>query len=229
MLNNIRLRVKYTHRFNSVDIRALDAQTLYIKAPQGSSAADIREVLEREEEKILLMLADAAERYSSIDYQSGCKVLYKGSEITLQFAPLVGYKWRFLKAESILRIDHALRDQAELVLKNFYECQAEEMRIRCKHLALHFGTQPRKISLRWTSSRWGSCSGNGNISLSRALIMAPEEIQDYIILHELCHLVVPAHSKDFYALMKKMDPNFREHHKWLKENGWRLKCFPQKS
>jgi predicted metal-dependent hydrolase len=226
-LSKIRLKVKYTSRNDSLDIRALDAKTLFVKAPQGCSTKDIQDVLKREQDKILAMLADASERFTSIDYRSGGKVLFMGAELTLQFLELEGYVWRFRKPENVLCIDRSHFNNAEIVVKDFYECQAEELRFRCKALAQRHGFAPKRISTRWTTSRWGSCSGNGNISLSRGLILAPREIQDYIILHELCHLKQPDHSMAFYAILEKLDPDYREHQAWLKVNGWKLRCFPQ--
>lgn len=77
----------------------------------------------------------------------------------------------------------------------------------------------RRISLKYNTSNWGSCSSRGNINLSTRLLFAPQEVQDYVILHELAHLVEHNHSDRFWALVKQYMPDYRRHEKWLRENS----------
>lgn len=75
------------------------------------------------------------------------------------------------------------------------------------------------VYLKYNHSNWGSCSVNGNVNLSTRLLFAPPEVQDYIILHELAHLVELNHSDRFWALVEQHMPDYREKEKWLKEFG----------
>ena len=68
-------------------------------------------------------------------------------------------------------------------------------------------------------SRWGSCSSNGTLSFNWRLILAPPEILDYVVIHELCHLTHMNHSKAFWELVESVDPDYKEHERWLRENG----------
>lgn len=223
----IKLIIQHTSRQNTLDIKALDASTLFIKAPRGCSTKEIENVLTHQQEKIRQMLSKTSDRYTSKDYQNGCSVLYLGRSITLQFVDLAGNKWRFLDNENTLHIEQKMQAEIELVLKGFYKARSIILRNRCLELAKQNGFTPTRISLRWTTSRWGSCSTKGSISLSIALIMAPGEIQDYIILHELCHLVHPNHSREFHTLLNKLDTKCKEHLEWLRQNGWELRVWPQ--
>jgi hypothetical protein len=72
-----------------------------------------------------------------------------------------------------------------------------------------YGYQIKKISIRNQRTRWGSCSGNGNLNFSYRIIYLPEELCDYIIIHELCHLGEFNHSRNFWALVAKNVPNYR--------------------
>lgn len=68
-------------------------------------------------------------------------------------------------------------------------------------------------------TRWGSCSSNKTLSFSWRLMLAPPRVLDYVVVHELCHLTYMNHSKEFWAKVASIDPDYREHRKWLKENG----------
>lgn len=71
-------------------------------------------------------------------------------------------------------------------------------------------------------TRWGSCSSNKTLSFSWRLMLAPPRILDYVVVHELCHLTHMNHSKEFWSLVESVDPDYKEHRKWLKENGDKL-------
>ncbi|HHJ50828.1 MAG TPA: M48 family peptidase [Phaeodactylibacter sp.] len=88
--------------------------------------------------------------------------------------------------------------------------------LRDKHFP---GQLFRKVSLRNTKRQWGSCSVGGNISLSIRLLFAPKEVLDYVIIHELAHLIEQNHSDRFWALVEKAMPDYLEKVKWLKEQG----------
>ncbi len=79
-----------------------------------------------------------------------------------------------------------------------------------------------KLNLRRTKRQWGSCSAKGNISLSIRLLFAPPEVLDYVIIHELAHLIEKNHSDRFWALVEKAMPDYREKEQWLKEHGENL-------
>lgn len=85
----------------------------------------------------------------------------------------------------------------------------------------HFGSSLREISLRDNTSRWGSCSSSGSISLSFRLLFMPQEILDYVIVHELAHTKYRSHGPRFWALVEKVVPDHKERRKWLRENGWK--------
>lgn len=80
----------------------------------------------------------------------------------------------------------------------------------------------RNIALKYSHSRWGSCSHNGNINLSTRLLFAPEAVVDYVILHELAHLVESNHSDRFWAVVEQFMPDYPACEKWLKTHG--AKC-----
>ena len=78
---------------------------------------------------------------------------------------------------------------------------------------------PSEIKVRNYKTRWGSCDKKGRLTFNYHLIKAPHAIVDYVVIHELCHIIQPNHSNLFWDEVKKFDSSFKNHKKWLKENG----------
>ena len=76
-----------------------------------------------------------------------------------------------------------------------------------------------RITIRDQKTRWGSCSSKGNLNFNCFLMRAPEEILDYVIVHELCHRKEMNHSAAFWALVGSILPDYRRRQAWLKKNG----------
>lgn len=79
-----------------------------------------------------------------------------------------------------------------------------------------------RISIREQKTRWGSCSSQGNLNFNWRLIFAPEEVLDYVVVHELAHRREMNHSKAFYDIVAAVLPDYKKQKKWLKENGNKL-------
>ena len=82
----------------------------------------------------------------------------------------------------------------------------------------HFQKPVKGVRLKYNHSNWGSCSRSGNINLSTRLLFAPPDVIDYVIVHELAHLVELNHSPRFWNIVEKAVPDYRDKEKWLKEN-----------
>jgi len=88
---------------------------------------------------------------------------------------------------------------------------------RLCELAKKNGFKFNKVSFRWQRTRWGSCSSKNNISLNIKIIRLPSDLQDYILLHELVHIRVKNHSKDFWNELEKYFPNAKKYRKELRK------------
>lgn len=75
------------------------------------------------------------------------------------------------------------------------------------------------ITIRNQRTRWGSCSSKGNLNFNCMLMLAPEAVIDYVVIHELCHRKEMNHSEKFWALVQRHCPNYTQLRKWLKDNG----------
>lgn len=80
------------------------------------------------------------------------------------------------------------------------------------------GVSPKQVRFRKQKTVWGSCNSAGNLSLNLRLVMAPPHALDYVVVHELAHLIHPNHSREFWACVAKFYPTYRESEKWLKDH-----------
>lgn len=90
---------------------------------------------------------------------------------------------------------------------------------RVAYYAGIMGVTYGRIAIRSQHTKWGSCSGKGNLNFNCLLMLTPPEIIDSVVVHELCHRREMNHSKRFYELLRSYYPDYDRCRKWLKENG----------
>ena len=90
---------------------------------------------------------------------------------------------------------------------------------RAAFYAPQIGVTYGRITVRRQRSRWGSCSANGNLSFNCLLLLAPPEVLDSVVVHELCHRKEMNHSSRFYDEVLRVCPDYRKWYGWLRENG----------
>ena len=120
-----------------------------------------------------------------------------------------------------------MRQQARIHLD---AAQEKELRERAKsvlaqrtaYFARQVGVTYGRITVRDQKTRWGSCSQTGNLNFNFRLILAPSEVLDYVVVHELCHRRQMNHSTQFWQEVAQVLPDYRKRKAWLTENGWRL-------
>lgn len=90
---------------------------------------------------------------------------------------------------------------------------------RAAHFARILGVTYGRITVRMQKTRWGSCSAEGNLNFNVLLLLAPEAVVDYVVVHELCHRKFMNHSADFWNCVAEVMPDYKAQKKWLKDNG----------
>lgn len=90
---------------------------------------------------------------------------------------------------------------------------------RVRYYAPMVGVSYGRITIRNQRTRWGSCSGKGNLNFNCLLMLAPPEVIDSVVVHELCHRLQMNHSKAFYQEVYRVFPEYDKWNRWLKENG----------
>lgn len=154
-------------------------------------------------------------------WKEGTEILLRGQPWPLTLTACDGFFTLTIGPESI-RLNRPwsdLRPAAELLLQRLART---ELPPRVHELAARESIAIRSVTIRNQSSRWGSCSDSGRISLNWRLIQMPPAVRDYVILHELMHRRQMNHSPRFWALIRQVCPDYLQHQQWIKTNTARL-------
>jgi predicted metal-dependent hydrolase len=123
-----------------------------------------------------------------------------------------------------LRLAEGGDDAIRQLLERWYRAQArEEIAWRLDAATERAGSEYSGLQIRGQRTRWASCSSNGGMSFNWRLLLAPPEILDYVVEHEVVHLEIHDHSHRFWALLGARCPRYREHERWLRRNGHTLR------
>lgn len=115
--------------------------------------------------------------------------------------------------------ENAIVPMSEEELRELVRAALEDIPARVKRFAPLVGVSYGRITIRNQTTRWGSCSGKGNLNFNCLLMLTPEAIRDYVVVHELCHRLEMNHSSRFWAQVERILPDYRQCRSWLKENG----------
>ena len=108
--------------------------------------------------------------------------------------------------------------ELELLTAQAKQIFSEKVARYAKEMGVTYG----RVTIRHQKTRWGSCSGLGNLNFNCLLLFAPDAVQDYVVIHELCHRKEMNHSDRFWCEVAKVMPDYKVHKKWLKENGRKI-------
>ena len=104
-------------------------------------------------------------------------------------------------------------------LEELFEEAGSDIPVRVRKYAGIMGVSYGRITIRNQKTRWGSCSAKGNLNFNCLLMLAPEDVRDYVVIHELAHRKHMNHSGLFWQEVEAVMPDYREKRRWLKEHG----------
>ena len=155
----------------------------------------------------------------AIPFEPGACFPIRGEELTIAHLDQLRGGIEILSGEKLLRVACS-REHLSRRIHDFLKSEArKDLEAAVKTHCASLGFAPRKVALRDTTSRWGSCSASGALNFSWRLIMAPPFVLDYLAAHEVAHLVHMNHSDDFWAITKKLAPRTDHAEAWLYAHG----------
>ena len=110
-------------------------------------------------------------------------------------------------------------DTIRSLLENWYQAHAEvRLKDKSERLAKVVGVSPSSVAVKTYKSRWGSCSIKGDLTYNWKIILMPHRIIDYVVIHELCHLLEHNHSPQYWKHVERHIPDWKDCRRWLKSN-----------
>ena len=196
--------------------------SLTVRAPKRTPVAEIDSFIQeksnwiiRTREKVKA-IAEIPER----KYEDGEKFLFLGNEYELKLAKP---QRPALKFNNGFSLGSTSQKRAEQVFIRWYKAQAfAVISERTKILSEQYGFKPKQVKISSARTRWGSCSPDGTLNFTWRLVMAPLDVIDYVVIHELVHLRVKNHSGKFWMSVETIYPDYKNQRKWLRENGAKL-------
>jgi len=189
---------------------------IIVRAPYVMAEKRIKLFLFQKNNWIKKTIAKSARKRT---YNKGEKFLYLGKYYYLKFTNNKKRGARILKCFIIANPSFDIKSQVQ----EFYISKSAEIATRLvgQHTR-ELKENNLKIRVKGYKSKWGSCSSKNLLSFDLKLAMLPKEVQRYLIIHELAHLKVGGHGKNFWREVEKNDKNYREHRKWLRWNSHML-------
>ncbi len=163
----------------------------------------------------ILILGTKYQKKYIFDQQQPLRIFVKNQQLFFNY-PQLNSEARSQYSNKTIPSSAAIKKDLEIFLKKIGR---RYLRQKTKNLAQKINVSYSKINLRNQKTRWGSCSGKKTISLNWRLVHYPTQIIDYVIIHELTHLIHPNHSKKFWQQVAQFDPDYKQHRSYLKKYG----------
>lgn len=207
----------------SIGLEINEEGLLIIRAPRSVSLQNIEKAIQSKKtwiERKQKTVNDKNFAYNPKSFIDGEEFLYLGTN----------YKLKINKdAESVFEFKNQFflskkrQVNAKAIFINWYKKQAANIITgRAEYYAKIYGFNYGSIKITGAKKRWGSCTGKNNLNFTWRLILAPIEIVDSVVLHELVHTVIKNHSKKFWAEVYDIMPDYPKYNQWLREKGYLL-------
>ena len=213
----------------TIALQIKDSGELLIRAPFWVSRDSLRSLMHKKQSWIDKKRQFVKQRNKyrvEKRFIDGETFLYLGQAYKLRIIPShpLGL---FLDSEFLLS-QPCLKFARDLFIKWYREEAKKKIKQRVDLYSSKIGASYNKINITCARGRWGSCSMKGNLNFAWRLIMAPLEIIDYVVVHELIHLTEKNHSRNFWEKLEGLFPNYRSCKQWLREKGYLLDIYLRK-
>lgn len=190
-----------------------------VTVPRGGSMAEAHRFAERNTKWLETQFQRLATRPTRPrEWRVGTEILFRGTIVTLE-AGINGETGTIQFGSETIPVADPSGDLRPPIERYLWKLAAMELPPRVIEFAAAHQLTVGRVSIRNQRSRWGSCSRRRTISLNWRLIQTPPSVQDYIILHELCHLRHMNHSHLFWREVERVCPDFQAAERWLKQHS----------
>ena len=189
---------------------------LIVRAPFYASTSDIMRFVEAKQDWIVRKtqeMKQKKEERPKLALQEGETIPYLGRECMI-FRGLT----RKICFDGKAFLLPQSQDADKKLIQWYKKRAAVILQERVATIAESMQVSPAGVKVTSAKTRWGSCSGTDHLNFSWRLIMCPPEVVDYVVVHELCHILHKNHSKSFWESVGRVDVLYQEHENWLKEN-----------
>jgi len=212
-----------TRRRKTASIK-IDEGAVSVVVPQALPQERIQQLLTDKKKWIRekLYLQSQTRPVTSKEYVSGEAFPYLGRNYRLKVVAGSYQPAKLLQGKLVVSMPEAI--QAPNSIRNaivrWYRLHAlDRLKEKTNRYAAVIGKAPTKVDIKTYKSRWGSCHADGRVLYNWKIIMAPNRIVDYVVVHELCHLIHHDHSPRFWKAVERVMPDYAECKEWLKVNG----------
>ena len=221
------IQIERTKRKKTISLQIKDNK-LIIKAPRIVSRKSLDELIKRKQKwiKQRAIMNFEEQNLRNREFIDNDKFYFRGNAYKLRIISEQEKTVKIVKGHLVVTfIDDGPIDRKAIktILEEWYLREAfKVLKIRTNELAKKMNVQPKGMKVKNYISKWGSCTVDHVISYNWRIVMAPDYIIDYLIIHELSHIIEPNHSKNFWWHVGNYCEDFQTKRKWLRENGHRL-------
>jgi predicted metal-dependent hydrolase len=215
---DINFKVQYSNRKTLGLVIGRD-KSICVNAPNGVSKEKIDNFINNKKSWIYQKLGNK-KKYQDIsekEFVSGSSILYLGRNYNLD---VNSYKHKNIKFNGKFLLSRSESNNVNELFKEWFIKKANEKIIPLvEDNAKNLGVVYNKADIKELRYRWGSCTPKNNLYFNWRLIKAPLSVVNYVIIHELAHIIEPNHTKRFWSIIKSQMPNYEKARYWLEENG----------
>jgi Predicted metal-dependent hydrolase len=210
----------------SIGIKITPEKGVEVRVPHNITVKAVQQIIEEKAEwiqKKTELVNEKASLRPKHDFKTGEEILLLGEKYSLVIEPALQKKEEHIAIKEnkiYLQVYNPSKEYIKTYLINWYKSLAKEyLTKKTFHYSEKVQVTFETVKITNPSKRWGSCTSKGNINYNWRIIMAPEEMIDYLVVHELAHRKEMNHSKRFYEILKSIMPDYKNREKWLKTNG----------
>jgi predicted metal-dependent hydrolase len=224
----IRFEIKYKNR-TSTGITIDSYGNVEVQAPKGTPDERVLQLLEDKWDLLQQKLKEMKDRIHGPQrkvYEHGESFLYLGNTYPIQIFQDSNIEQEYVLFE---------KDKLHIYVKTFEDATIKQALKRfyyqqCKALVeksisfyqSNFKTKPRSIRISDSKTSWGTCDSKLQLTFNWRLAMAPQDVIDYVVVHEMCHMVHLNHDRSFWRLVGKLMPEYMEKENWLTLSNWKM-------